>query len=332
MMNRRELLLAGAAAVFAPTYASAAVRPVLTVSATRTADYRTLAEALSAVPETGGVTIQIAPGNYREKLLITQPDVHLVGMGERSFDTMIVWDDSALTAKANGQKEIATVTVLGDGFRARNIAFRNDYHLTHPDAPSQAPAVKTVADRAVFDTVGFFGAQDTLFADSKSAGVPARQYFKDCYVEGHVDFIFGNARAFFDHGHLHLIKRDSAYITAQSNNVPGGQSAYVFDHCTITSDAASPGMYLGRAWRPYAQVVFMDTRIDCALNPEGWHEWTPGKTETYKTAYFAEYNSTGQGARPATRVPWSHQLTKAEAEKWRLQAFFPDRGWIGDVA
>jgi pectinesterase len=330
-MNRRHLLLAGGAAALLPAAASATARPVLTVSATRAVGFKTVTEALNAVPETGGATIQIAPGNYREKLVISKPDVHLVGTGERSFDTIIVWDDSSLTTKVTGQKESATVTVLGDGFQASNIAFQNDYHLTHPNAPSQAPAVKTVADRAVYDTVCFFGAQDTLFADSKDSKNPARQYFKGCYVEGHVDFIFGNARAFFDHCHIHMIQRDTAYITAQSNNTPGGPSAYVFDHCNITSDTAAPGLYLGRAWRPYAQVVFLDTQIDCALNPEGWHEWTPGKTETYKTAYFAEYNSTGLGAKPSARVPWSHQLNKADAEKWRLANFFQDRSWIGTV-
>ncbi len=330
-MNRRELLLAGGAAALAPMAASAAGRPVLTVSATRPGAYKTIAEALASVPDTGGATIQIASGNYREKLTITKPDVHFVGLSERAFDIMIVWDDSALTTKVNGQKEAATVTVLADGFQARNVAFQNDYHQTHPHAPSQAPAMKTVGDRAVYDNVCFFGAQDTLFADSRDAANPARQYFRGCYVEGHVDFIYGNARAFFDHCHIHMIQRDTAYITAQSNNTPGGQSAYVFDHCNITSDTAAPGMYLGRAWRPYAQVVFLDTQIDCALNPEGWHEWTPGKTETYKTAYFAEYNSTGPGAKPSARVPWSHQLTQAEAEKWRLANFYTDRSWIAEV-
>jgi hypothetical protein len=92
--------------------------------------------------------------------------------------------------------------------------------------------------------------------------------------------------------------------------------------------SGAENFYLGRAWRAYAQVIFLDTRIDAPLHPEGWREWTPGKTETYKTAYFAEYNSTGPGANCASRISWSHQLTAAEAKKWGLENFFKDRSWI----
>jgi hypothetical protein len=38
-------------------------------------------------------------------------------------------------------------------------------------------------------------------------------------------------------------------------------------------------------------------------------------------AYYAEFNSTGAGANPSARVVWSHQLTAAEAEKFKPKVF-----------
>ena len=69
--------------------------------------------------------------------------------------------------------------------------------------------------------------------------------------------------------------------------------------------------YLGRPWRPFAKVVFLRTEMSAAIRPEGWHNW--GKPDAEKTAFYAEFASTGPGANPAARAPWSHLLTAAQA-------------------
>ena len=218
------------------------------------------------------------------------------------------------------------MNVSGDGFRARNLTIQNDYHLKDP-RPSQAVALLITADRAVLENVRLLGAQDTLYAASKK-DKQSRQYFKNCYVEGHVDFIFGDAKAFFDHCHIHGIAHDGVMYTAQSKVRPDQDSAYVFDHCLITADPKATGVYLGRAWRPYATVIFMRSRIEGQLDPAGWREWTPGKTDTFSTAYFAEYASTGPGASPTTREPRTHQLTDAQAKAWDRKTFLAGSdGW-----
>ncbi|OYW81189.1 MAG: pectin esterase, partial [Asticcacaulis sp. 32-58-5] len=124
-----------------------------------------------------------------------------------------------------------------------------------------------------------------------------------------------------------IIERGGAFITAHSRTAETETSAYVFDHCRITT-AGTGTYYLGRAWRPYAQVIFLDTQIDGRIHPEGWREWTPGKTETYATAHYAEFNSAGPGGDMSQRVFWSKKLTPDQAAKWRLNTVFKDQSWM----
>lgn len=323
MITRR--LFVGAVAAVAtvaspPSWAQS--RPTLRVPS----QYKTVTEALAALPDTGG-TVEIAPGTYREKWSLNKTDVHLVGTGKKPEDVVLVWGDSARMAGGTGKS--ASFTVTGDGFRAHNLTMQNDYHLNNPE-PSQAVALYLTSDRAMLTKVRLLGAQDTLYAASKKPTQPSRQYYRDCYIEGHVDFIFGNALAFFDRCAIHIIARDGAFITAHSRTAATETTAYVFDHCTVTT-AGEGTYYFGRAWRPYAQVVFLNTKIEGRIHPEGWREWTPGKTETYATAHFAEFGSTGPGANDKARVFWADMLTAEDAAKWRLEAVFPDRSWMGDV-
>jgi pectinesterase len=285
--------------------------------------YASVQAAVNALPADGG-TLELAPGEYREKINIQKPNVRLIGKGKRPQDVVLVWSDGAITA--GGTFKSASVNVSGDGFRARNLTIQNDYHLK--DArPSQAVALAITADRAVLEKVRLLGAQDTLYAASKKTA-PSRQYFKDCYIEGHVDFIFGDAKAFFDRCHIHGIAHETVMITAQSKSKPEQDSAYVFDRCRITADPKVGELWFGRAWRTYATVIFMRTRVDAALHPEGWREWTPGKTDTLGTATYAEFASTGRGASPKTREPRSRQLTAAEAKAWSRDTFLAGAdGW-----
>jgi pectinesterase len=285
---------------------------------------QSLQAAVDGLPETGG-TIELETGTYREKLVIAKPNVRLLGQGKRPQDVVLVWGDSHKMAGGTGKS--ASVWASGDGFEAHNLTIQNDYHLNNPER-SQAVALRLTADRAVLTKVRLLGAQDTLYAASKNPDSPSRQYFRDCYIEGHVDFIFGDAKAFFDRCQIHGIANEIVMITAQSKVKPEQDSGYVFDRCRITADAGVKELWLGRAWRPYATVVFMRTRIDAALEPAGWREWTPGTTETFKTATYREYKSTGQGASVAAREPSSRQLTRSEAAAWSRKRFLSGTdGW-----
>lgn len=298
----------------------------LQVSATNPSAYHSVQAAVDALPDSGG-DIDIAPGIYREKIVIAKNGVHLRGTGAKPNDTVLVYGDSA--ASAGGTFKSYSLLASGDDFHADNLTIQNDYWLDPDNKPSQAVALNLTGDRAVVTHVRLLGHQDTLYANKGPGGRMARQYFSDCYIEGHVDFIFGNAKAFFQNCRVHGLAHTSVMYTAQSRNSPVEDSAYVFDHCTLTAEPGAQEISLGRAWRTYATVIFLDTDMQADIIKAGWREWTPGKTNTLPFATYAEYRSTGPGANPTGREPYSLQLTDAQAAAWRLDAFYKgDTAWI----
>src|SRR5689334_1344397 len=176
--------------------------------------FGSLQAAVDALPESGG-EIRLGPGVYREKVLVTKPNVHLRGDTRRANDVVIAWSDGAV--QVGGTFKTATLEVRADDFRAEDLTVANDYWLRNTE-PSQAVALYLTGDRAVVERVRMLGSQDTLYAASrKCEGLDcriSRQYFRDCYVEGHVDFIFGNSKAFFENCHIHAIAHDEAMLTA----------------------------------------------------------------------------------------------------------------------
>lgn len=287
-----------------------------------------LQTAIDALPAHGG-EIQLAPGEYRERITVAKPGVQIRGTGPDPKSVVIVWSTGA--NQAAGTFNSATLHVSGDDFSADNLAVQNDYSLLF-SAPSQGVALSVTGDRAVFTRVRLLGAQDTLHAGSRKCATSecpvSRQYFRDCYIEGHVDFIFGDSKAFFDRCHIHAIARESVMITAHARTDPEQDKAFVFDRCRITADPGAEKIYLGRPWRDYSRVIFMNTRIDADLQPDGWREWTPGETQRLKTAYYAEYRSSGRGANPKARQPHAHQLSRADAQRWSAKNFLAgEDGW-----
>jgi pectin methylesterase-like acyl-CoA thioesterase len=288
---------------------------VSTVAADGSADFTTVQAAVDAAPA-AGIAIRIRPGTYREKLVINKAHIQLRGTGPDASKTILSFDDSAGTA--GGTTKSASVTVLGDDFYAENLTMENTFSRTRAltQEGSQAVALRISGDRSVLRNVRFLGYQDTLYATGK----PSRQYFADCYIEGNVDFIFGDARAFFENCEIHSKAHPVVMITAQSKLHAEERSGYVFDHCRLTADPEAKVVYLGRPWRAYASVVFMNTEMGSWMAREGWHEWEHDGKASLPTAFYAEYKSTGAGANPARK-----QLSDAEAKQFALTTFFD--GW-----
>ena len=254
----------------------------------------------------GRVYIEIAPGTYRERVIVTQnhANITFIGMGKSPDDVVIT---NSLNAKqAGGTFFTETVEINGPGFEADNITFENSAGNT-----GQAVAVANRSDRSIFKHCRFLGHQDTLFADY------GRQYYVDSYIEGGVDFIFGNATAVFDRVELHSNR--PGFLTAQSRTSADQTTGYVILDSKVTSGIdhsevpmSKGGIGLGRPWRPYSRVVYINTELPTDVRPAGWNNW--GKTSNEQTAYYAESGSTGAGANPSARVRWSHQLTAAQAK------------------
>jgi pectin methylesterase-like acyl-CoA thioesterase len=299
----------------------------LYVAADGTGDFYSIQHALDAAPKSGA-TVLVAPGTYREVLTIDKPNIRLRSANGDAAKTVVVMNKSAGTS--GGTLHSATVNVTADNFLAENITFQNDFNATHPQLPagSQALALLVTGDRAVFHNVRLLGNQDTVYAGSRNCApdgencVPARQYFSDCYIAGNVDFIFGDGKAVFDHCEIHSTPHAGGFITAQAKHYPDEDSGFVFNRCKLTADADVTGsVYLGRPWRPYATVVYLNTEMGERIDPAGWREWHPGETHSIETAFYAEFGSSGAGAHPAERDPHTHFLTPEQAGQYEPSAF-----------
>lgn len=282
------------------------------VSADGSGTHATVQEAINAAPAAGAkpFVILIKPGDYREHVVIPadRPRIKLVGDPGETERTVITAATNLKTPGTGGKtlsaRESATVLIQAADFTADNLTFANS---TTRDEKVQALAMYVEADRALFRKCRFLGWQDTLRADAPRGGV-GRQYFRECYIEGHVDFIYAAGTAVFDHCHIH-VKADG-YITAASTPeaTPHG---YVFLDCQVTAGpAVERGFYLGRPWRCFAATAFIRCELPATVRPAGWDNW--GKVENEQTARYVESGNTGPGANPVARVKWAKQLSAAE--------------------
>jgi pectinesterase len=261
------------------------------------------------------IILFIKNGIYREKVKVHEWNTLLALIGESREKTIITFDDhfKKINRGRNSTFHTATVQVDGDDFRMQNLTVVNAAGQV-----GQAVALAVNADRAYFDSVNIVGNQDTLYL----TGEGKRQYFKDCYIEGTTDFIFGGATAVFENCRIHS-KADS-YITAASTP-QGVDYGFVFIGCRLTADKGVNKVYLGRPWRLYAKTVFIDTYMGPHIAPEGWHGWS--RPAAPKTVYYAEYGSTGEGANADRRVSWSNQLSKKQADRYRPEKIFGKRAF-----
>ena len=256
--------------------------------------------------------IFVKKGTYKEKLVIPQSLTNIEICGEDRDNTIITWDDHANivyapTGKGMGTFRTFTLKIQGSKITLKNITVENNSARL-----GQAVALHTEGDQLTFINCRFLGHQDTIY----TGNAKTRLFFKDCYIEGTTDFIFGPSTAWFEG--CNIFCKANSYITAASTpqDVPYG---YIFNNCRITCDKGVEKVYLGRPWRDYGYTLFMNCELPREIRPEGWHQWRP---EAVKTARYLEYNNRGEGAATDQRVPWSRQLTKKEAQQITLERVF----------
>ncbi len=267
----------------------------LTVAADGSAPFKSVQAAIMSVPSgsrENPVIIHIKPGTYKELIYIQREKCFFKLMGESATNTILSFNLYAGITNAEG-KPIGTfktpsTTIDADDFTAENLTFENS-----AGPVGQALAIRVDGDRAAFRNCRFLGWQDTILLNR------GRQYFEDCYICGHVDFIFGAATAWFERCHINCLR--DGYVTAASTPVdqPYG---FVFSHCQITGETPSVKTLLGRPWRIHASTIYLNTEMSPVVRPKGWFDWN--KPEAHATARYAEYNSTGDVNNP-NRPDWT---------------------------
>jgi pectinesterase len=167
-----------------------------------------------------------------------------------------------------------------------SINVRNNY-----GAGAQAVALVANGNQQGFYASGFYGYQDTLYAKSGS------QYYSNCYMEGAVDYVFGDAGAWF--GECTFASNGGGAITATSRELATDTTWYVIDHSTVStnpslrilngptdtsqvtevSGASLTGkVYLGRPWRNLSRVIFQNSVLTGVVAPTGWTTLSAGAT------------------------------------------------------
>ncbi|MEO7494200.1 MAG: pectinesterase family protein [Massilia sp.] len=342
-LQRRPLLTACAAAaallLVQPLSALAAEKRI-TVAADGSGNFKTIQEAFAAVPENSAerTIILVKPGVYQGQKLLAKNRNKVTLQGENAETTILSFEFNVKEDGGGADPKFKGIGVLiqSDDFTADKLTFRN----TSGDH-GQALALRIDGDRAIVTNSRLLGWQDTLMVNN------GRHYFKNCYIEGRVDFIYGSGTSVFDQ--CEIKSKNGGYVTAA--NTPADKPVgFVFLNSRLSADPAPwidptgevvskpqvkpPQAYLGRPWRQYASVAFINCEMGEHIRPEGWHNW--GKEENEKTARYAEYNSRGPGANPPQRVGWSKQLSKAEADALTLTAILGGsdnwRPWADAVA
>lgn len=287
-----------------------AIKPDKVVAKDGSGDFTTVQAAVDAAP-TGGTKvylIYIKSGNYKEVITVPKGKRFIYFKGEGSDKTILTYDNYSKkldpAGKEYGTSGSSSVFIKGDNFKAEDLTFENSAGI---DA-GQALAINIEGNFAAFKNCRFLGHQDTYYAADKTL-----QYLKDCYIAGTVDFMFGGSTALFEDCTLHSLR--NGYLTAASTPQES-KYGYVFLRCKLTAaqSVSNGSVYLGRPWRPYANVIFLNSTMGAHIRPEGWHNWS--NVENEKTARYAEFKSTGDGYKEGARVLWSKQLSDSEASEY----------------
>ncbi|CAL5054960.1 unnamed protein product [Urochloa decumbens] len=287
-------------------------------------NYTTVQAAVDAVPNNTRKrsVVWINSGVYVEKLTVTKPNVTFRGQGLQS--TVIVWNDTAKSAKSTGGS--ASVYIKADGFVAKNISFKNSAPAPKPGAQgAQAVALRIAGDKAAFWGCGFFGAQDTLFDNAQ------RHYFKECFIQGSVDFIFGDARSLYENCTLNSIAEElpegqrsiNGAITAQARQFRENNTGFSFVGCRIQGTG---DILLGRAWQAYSRVVFAYTYMPAIVAPAGWDNW--GDQSRNRTVFYGEHGCVGEGAKMAGRVAFARNLDDSQARPFLDASYIDADEWL----
>ncbi|CAM6109277.1 unnamed protein product [Calypogeia fissa] len=262
------------------------------------------------------ITIQINPGYYNEKIVVPKNLPYLTIQGGGRLNTLV--DHAETSEQAGSDIADATVAISAPNFIARNITFQN----SAPAPPSgavgqQATAVCVAGDMAAFYGCGIVGAQDTLYDHS------GRHYFEECFIQGSIDFIYGDGKSLYKDSQLNVIPTMTGSLTAQKRMNSSEDTGFSFVDCAV---AGAGRVYLGRAWGTYSRVVFAQTWLADILIPAGWDDWSDPARDS--TVYYGEYNCFGPGSNSGGRVGWSHQLSYQEAAPFLDLSFVDGEYWV----
>ncbi len=308
-------------------------------------EYSTIAAAIEAASNLfsnktndANIVIEVDPGTYHERLEVHTPYLTIRGVSQNAADVVITHGDYARAIHADGEEygtfRTATLFINAPHVTLQNLTVENS--AGSGVNVGQALALYADGDCLFFNNCRLLGEQDTLFTaplppyELQKHGfrgpkefaprTDQRHFYKDCYIAGNVDFIFGSASAYFENCEIFSCfkaGKTGGYVTAPSTP-EGKKYGYIFNKCRFTSACLPDTVYLGRPWRDFGKVVIINSYLGEHIRKEGWHDWN--KPQSHTTTFFAEYNNNGPGADISQRVSFAHILTADEAAEYDFSA------------
>ncbi|CAI5460235.1 unnamed protein product [Closterium sp. Yama58-4] len=301
------------------------VVPNMVVAKDGSGDFTTLQEAIYYVPPAylpnQGTKIFVKAGWYNETIIIRPYMRYLALIGDpegggstvscNRYSGMLNENGDMLSTLNTG-----CFVVFADDFTAVNFNFENASPRPPPNSYIyQAVAVRVTANRTAFYNCSIKSFQDTLYAHK------GWQYYKDCYIFGTVDFIFGQAKARFESCVLQMSSYGFASVTAQKRDIKDDDNCFVMvGNRIIGQQPIIAQGWLGRSWGQYACTIFAHSYMDEIIGAEAWNNFYVRSREW--TTFYAEYNNTGIGANLDGRVLWLKTLTPA------ARRYFLNKAWI----
>ncbi|XP_019170363.1 PREDICTED: putative pectinesterase 11 [Ipomoea nil] len=271
-------------------------------------DYIKIQDAIDSVPSKNSelVYISVKPGTYREKVVVPVDKPFITLSGDDASNTVITWSDGGDIIHS------PTLTVFASDFVGRYLTIMNTFGRS-----GKGVALRVSGDRSAWYGCRIKSYQDTLLDEA------GKHYYSNCYIEGGVDFIFGNAASLFEGCEIHSIAVGGGAITAQRRESAEENTGFTFLGCKITGTGTT---VLGRPWGPYSRVVWVSSYMSSAIQPEGWNDWDDPKRQ--RTVYYGEYKCYGPGADRSKRVEWSRSLSKAEAKPFMTKKMIEGQEWL----
>lgn len=282
-------------------------------------DFTTIQAAINACPDGERSIIFVKNGTYSEQVTLgtkTSASTKKISLiGESTQGVLITHSQSRASSGSPTYEDICTVKLYATDFYAENISIQNAAGNT-----GMAEALYTAGDRQTFKNCRILGYQDTYRSKKGTRG-----YFKNCLIEGAVDFIYAGGTLFFDDCQINCVS-GGGYITAPEDayvSIPAVSTAcgkiirigFFFRNCNITAnpDVAVNTFTLGRPWNTNAGCFYLNCTLGNHIKSMGWTTMSGNET----TACFAEYNSkdvNGNLIDVTGRVNWSFQLPKADVD------------------